>query len=429
MNNQTYEDMTSSLDLLYSMSDTEIHKCFHGYNSLQEVLDDMPISKICEMLDQYYNSESEISDTQPDHADNEIHSFDWYLRRAKGYTEEELKTIKSPIKGVIAWTNSNSKTALIFKREKGTVRKFFAPLSNKLSRTLFAGDVVLFIPEKGPHDANTAVNIEKTGHVCSRRDLVITPYIVIDAYKIIRYGIKNAYSRLIMNSHMSQEEFDEKMEREGVNKRDFSYIYIRTPRKEYKIFEKTSPIKGDARVDNLQEFLQCLNLKILGISINSSQTMITLEEYENNRQKKKEQTENNELLQKKIQGYIDLVQGILIQSGVKDVKEKIKAAGLQKKIKKGKIDIQKTDPKTVAGEIKGKGSYYGTLQDYRQAFYVLVKGYIKLAGYTDKEAKKMIRQYKLSEKISNGEFDRDEPKNIAEMMLEATAFSAKTLLP
>lgn len=77
---------------------------------------------------------------------------------------------------------------------------------------------------------------------------------------IFRYGIANAKKEVMKKLNMTEKEVDEK----GFTTNDYDYVFIKTSNCEYRIYQNTSPITGDGKVESLTDYLDLLNMEIIG---------------------------------------------------------------------------------------------------------------------------------------------------------------------
>ena len=191
--------------------------------------------------------------------------------RGNTYSVEQANNIhhaNQTVTGRIMRYDADRGYGFIYKSHRGIGREIFFHKKDFVSRTngekARVGSRVTFTMDVY-NDKACARNVEVVGHIYDGhpKTLLLPDGQTKVRYKsILKYGRANCYYRLL---HANKKITEAAMKEHGYVKEDFDYIYIRTINTEYKIFQTNSPIKGDGRVENLDDYLHYLNKELLMI--------------------------------------------------------------------------------------------------------------------------------------------------------------------
>ena len=402
--NKTYEDGIRDagviLDELFSMDEKTISELFDECTTPDEVI--------------YENSVSHIIDViQKTHAANEpkrsikeksaIRSFQDTLRQTSWCSQDDIKTFPNgKCKGTIIWYDGRLHKGLIAIIKKHVMKKvLIGPMGKSITaknslrkrRGLRCGDLVEFdiVPYNGKVYAD---NIEKYGHVSVKRTDILLPVADINTcasvsnMSVTRYGKQSAVGKIMRDTKKSKQEVIEQLTAIDCTCEDVEYVYINTPRGEYRIFPETSPIKGDGHVKDLDEYLLTLDKKIFGIK--EGEKFKTSDENDEDRKKKMEKPI-------KITGLIQYLKTLLMEQTFSsaEIKEIIRYSGMEKKLKKGAITMSIQAMEDVAPVITGrrkpkKKTIYNKDKIYKDQIAACL-----MANHAipKKEAKQMVENY------------------------------------
>ena len=161
-------------------------------------------------------------------------------------------------KGIISSVRAN--TGEIYSSRKGNVIRVQFDIAACISdfNRLRVGSIVFYDIKKN----NKATNVLLVSHihVKDKYKLPLPNGKRIKSTNILEYGIKNELNAVIKTMGKSREELEEM----GYPKEVFDYVYIRMPDTTYKIYAKETPIIGDGQVDNLNEYIDYLDVRLIG---------------------------------------------------------------------------------------------------------------------------------------------------------------------
>ena len=310
-------------------------------------------------------------------------TFGEALKSAREFTREEaahMNTRKS-LSGTVVWCDRGIKKCMLMCREKGSLKKVFSePLSVRLSKNLYAGDIVSF--RFGLDGERVyAAEVQKTGHVSvPDTGIPINRNVFVDNLTVLRYGINNATGEICR--------------KQGIGREDLRF----------RIFPRTSPIKGDMQVDDLGDFLVELDYLILGVREENGR-FLTDEQIEEKQLKKEEEGKQRaaENLKKSMRatGFRNLVIAEIVALGFseKEAKDFVKRHGLDKKVKNvmDSFDIPEDHAETMA-KVLAKNYTEKKMPEKQRpeqtteklAANMKAKAKLQMAGYTTKEAKSLL---------------------------------------
>ena len=424
---KTYEDginaAGNALDELYSLDEDILFKLFINCRTAEDVVSKHSIPYIIETITNWHNGNKDNNiqshmqkDSKKEIPVNNGERFYEIFRNAPVYNTSEIDEINKNggLKGKIVWYVANIYSGVIIVKDKKILRKVYisdlgrshtAKNSLRKMPTLYCGDMVRFTLTE--YNNNVYANdITLIGHANVSRGDIQIGNAYISRKHVIRYGLQNAIPKLSHDMKMSYSKITEELKNIGKTKDDVWYVFVRTPIREYRFFKTTSPIKGDGQVESLDDLLFKLDQEILGIKEN--EVFFTPEEYALRMENSKKQHDKKEKEQYKKVGCSKLIAAELLLNGFSksETKEIIRLYGLEKKIKKGVIDIH-SNFAAVAKDAIGKKKPKSRAQlDTRILWFICgTKAYLNILGYPVKQSKEMVKEWNLLERIRSNEID------------------------
>lgn len=334
-------------------------------------------------------------------------TFGQALKAASEYTREEAAHMntRKDISGMVVWCDRHEKRCMLTCREKGVLRKVFSgTLPVRLSRKLFAGDIVSF---RFGYDEESvyAEEIQKTGHVSvPNAGIPLDKDVFVGNRTVLRYGFRNAANGIYRKQGMKIDDLKKALSENGYALSDLSYIYIRTPNDMFRVFPRTSPIKGDLQVDDLEDFLAGLDRLVLGIREDDN-SFLTKEQAEERQRREREEGEQRaaENLKKSlyITGFCGLVAAEIYALGFseKEARALVKRQGLEKLLKRAMVTFD--DPEKAAKDLAEKytrnkrpeKARFGQVKEdcARKADALRARAKLQMEGHTKKEAKDILQ--------------------------------------
>lgn len=287
MNNAVLEEDTCKgvLEELFSLSDTEVKKCFVGCSTPHEVLNKYSLASVSKKLQEYaasisadgkkreknFNSvgESPVKTLEKVVAVPETVTLHWLLGQDEGFTEEELQGMLAEgtrLTGTVLWYDWRKSTGWLFRQNKGTLHNFRITregMSNTLNSRLTLGDKVEFTPFLDEFEKISAKDVVRVGSVEKpKRGITIHDDFCVYPNEIIRYGKSNSMNRIIRQSEGRITK--RTVYTNSYTQKDFDYVYILTKnRGEFEIYRSGSPMKGDGQVEDLNVFMRMLDQRLL----------------------------------------------------------------------------------------------------------------------------------------------------------------------
>lgn len=413
------------LDELYSMTDEEIADCFRGYSSIKEVITNIPVTKIGETIDEYYQDTAE-SKAEEDPFKKGLSIF---LRHVDWFTTEEAEELNKEglLEGLVVRFNRYVSTALIlYKLYRKYPRVVLAlNIEDGIKKRIRAGDIVRFRLEK-EYNRIRAVGICIAGHVNTRsRGIDLPNGNWLDNKKILRYGYGNAMHVAWRNSGLTNEEFSNELSKRNIVASDLKYVYISSRTGEYKVFREGTPIHGDGQVPSLENFVKELDHEVFGMN-GDQLPATTLTEIKNTEIKKAERNENEEdILPRRRQAFTTTVKAYLMNMGYlkSQAKAFVTQTRIEKKLEEGILDVDKDDPEAVAKTLAvGKRPKKNDENQIKAAFYNIILGHMQMTGLTKKEAKEIAIKNNLYQNILDEKLAINNPKDLAATLLKKTPF-------
>ena len=334
-------------------------------------------------------------------------TFGEALKSAREFTREEaahMNTRKS-LSGTVVWCDRGIKKCMLMCREKGSLKKVFSePLSVRLSKNLYAGDIVSF--RFGLDGERVyAAEVQKTGHVSvPDTGIPINRNVFVDNLTVLRYGINNATGEICRKQGIGREDLKKMLLENGHTLSDLTYIYIQKSNDRFRIFPRTSPIKGDMQVDDLGDFLVELDYLILGVREENGRFLTDehiVEKQLTKEEEGKQRAAENLKKSMRATGFRNLVIAEIVALGFseKEAKDFVKRHGLDKKVKNvmDSFDIPEDHAETMA-KVLAKNYTEKKMPEKQRpeqtteklAANMKAKAKLQMAGYTTKEAKSLL---------------------------------------
>ena len=186
--------------------------------------------------------------------------------RNTSYTHEELEKImnnNTKLHGIVARCDHASNLVIVICRKYGITKSIHFPMTtltwSQRKKLRVGMKIAFYLTEKDGRYIPCQCELTENKALSTKPVLILdTGERILPRY-ILKYGYGNAMNMIMKKTGVTAKEIRE----HGYTRSDFNYIYIHTNQHDYKIFQNSSPVKGDAKIENLEEFYNHLNQTML----------------------------------------------------------------------------------------------------------------------------------------------------------------------